>query len=82
MTFPVHVEGTELVSALDALLELLGSSQQVVFEAMSKLKVGTKKPFVAPTSANEFPKKRNEIAAIMQSPTMLRGFETALRLFE
>lgn len=82
MRFPVHVEGQELVGALDRLLELLGNSQHILFEAMVTVTSSTKTPFIAPSTPGEFTKKRNEIAAILRSPSMLRGFETALRLFE
>lgn len=82
MKYPVHVSGRVLVRTLDAVLELLGGSQHVLFAAMAKLTAGTLSHVVAPTGPAEFGRKRNEIAMIFQSPVMLRGLEIALRLFE
>lgn len=82
MMFPVHVEGKELVAVLDRLLTSLGNSQQLLFDEMSRLTVAHNRPFVAPASQAEFLAKRNQIASIMEAPTMLYGFETAMRLFE
>lgn len=82
MKYPVHISGRVLEQKLDAVLELLGSSQFLLFDAMARLTAGTPSHIVAPTGPAEFGRKRNEIARIFQSPMMLRGLEIALRLFE
>jgi len=82
MKYPVHVNGMVLVRTLDTVLELLGSSQHILFAAMDRLTATTSAHVVAPTDPAEFGKKRNEIARILQSPMMLRGLELALQLFE
>jgi len=82
MKYPVHVSGRVLERTLDAVLELLGDSQHMLFAAMDRLTAGTHSHVVAPTSAAELSRKRNEIARIFQSPVMLRGLEIALKLFE
>lgn len=82
MKYPVHVSGRVLERTLDAVLDLLGGSQLLLFAAMDRLTIGTPSHVVAPTSLAEFGRKRNEIARILQSPMMLRGLEIALRLFE
>lgn len=82
MKYPVHVSGRVLEQKLDAVLELLGGSQNLLFAAMARLTAGTPSPFIAPTDPTEFGRKRNEIARIFQSPMMLRGLEIALHLFE
>ncbi|MGF6732784.1 hypothetical protein OKW50_004929 [Paraburkholderia youngii] len=82
MIFPVYVEGTELVAVLDRLLDALGNSQQLLFNEMSRLTETDDRPFTAPASHAEFSSKRNQIASIMQAPSILYGFERAMRLFE
>lgn len=82
MRYPVHVSGRVLEQKLDAVLDLLGGSRQLLFDAMARLTAGTSSHVVAPTGPAEFDRKRNEIARIFQSPVMLRGLEIALRLFE
>ncbi|MGX9759020.1 hypothetical protein [Pseudomonas viridiflava] len=82
MKYPVHVSGRVLERTLDTVLELLGSSQHLLFAAMDRLTVGTPSHVVAPTGPAEFGRKRNEIARIFQSPMMLRGLAIALQLFE
>lgn len=82
MKYPVHVSGRVLEQKLDAVLQLLGGSQHLLFTEMDRLTVGTPSHVAAPTDAADFGRKRNEIARILQSPVMLRGLEIALRLFE
>jgi len=82
MKYPVHVSGRVLEQKLDAVLDLLGGSQHLLFAAMARLTAGTSSQVIAPTGPAEFGRKRNEIARIFQSPAMLRGLEIALRLFE
>lgn len=82
MKYPVHVSGRVLERTLDSVLELLGSSQHLLFAAMDRLTAGTASHVVKPIDPTEFGRKRNEIARIFQSPMILRGLEIALRLFE
>ncbi|NWA28572.1 hypothetical protein HX866_27155 [Pseudomonas gingeri] len=82
MKYPVHVSGRVLEQTLDAVLELLGDSQHLLFAAMDRLTDGTPSHVIAPVGPAEFVRKRNEIARIFQSPMMLRGLDIALRLFE
>lgn len=78
----IRVSGRALEQKLDEVLELLGGSQHLLFNAMAQLSPGTPSKVVAPISPAEFGRKRNEIARILQSPVMLRGLEVALKLFE
>ncbi|MCA6216701.1 hypothetical protein KGA65_09145 [Ideonella sp. B7] len=78
----IRVSGRALEQKLDEVLELLGGSQHLLFNAMAHMTAGTPSQLVAPTSSAEFGRKRNEIARIFQSPVALRGLEVALRLFE
>lgn len=82
MKYPVHVSGGVLEQTLDAVLNLLGGSQHLLFDAMARMTNGTPSQFVAPTDPAEFGRKRTEIARIFQSPMLLRGLEIALQLFE
>jgi len=82
MKYPIHVSGQVLEQTLDAVLNLLGGSQHLLFDAMARLTAGTPSHVAAPSGPTEFSRKRNEIARILQSPMMLRGLEIALRLFE